>query len=338
METIKSVAASVGSIILAPFTPRGEAEVAEKLVLTAYLERLGYTAEEAATLIGKKPSAEGLQELLTKHQLSVPFENLGQHCHPAEKGVSEIAAKMPTLDVDKAIKKIVFEKRGGFCFEINSAFAWLLRSLGYKVRISSSNVITPGGPVPGHLCLLVDGLGPDALLVDPGFGDSPRVPLPAKFDTPVTDGSYGDRYTLVKNDGTGFGQAPAHAKRFNAILMRERKVGISGSPMVDFIGMDTPPAAEAMTPPEPVHLCNLGDNLAIDCAEFQEGLGAVLAPVEQNPFAQKRMTILMNETGFTFVGSKYVKTVAHGKEISRKELKGEKAYRDALEAAAGIKL
>ena len=77
-------------------------------------------------------------------------------------------------------------------------------------------MITPGGPVPGHLCLYVDGLGTAPLLVDPGFGDSPRVPLPATFDKPVTDRSYGDRYTLVKNDGSQFGQAAEHAKRVPA--------------------------------------------------------------------------------------------------------------------------
>ena len=248
-------------------------------------------------------------------------------------------------------------------------------------------MITPGGPVPGHLCLYVDGLGTAPLLVDPGFGDSPRVPLPATFDKPVTDRSYGDRYTLVKNDGSQFGQAAEHAKRFNAILMRERKVGISSSPMVDLcvraarasaralpceprsaaprsqlhphpiksvpprtpppppspgplsrlsIGMDTPPASAEMTPAEPVYLCALSDDCAMDCDEFQAGIANVLAP--ENPFSQKRMTIMLNATGFTFVGKDYVKTVAHGKEVSRTKLATEKAYREALEAAAGIKL
>ena len=58
----------------------------------------------------------------------------------------------------------------------------------------------------------------------------------------------------------------------------------------------------------------------------------------ENPFSQKRMTIMLNATGFTFVGKDYVKTVAHGKEVSRTKLATEKAYREALEAAAGIKL
>merc|ERR1712183_1033844 len=96
--------------------------------------------------------------------------------HDELEAVSKV---MPSIDVSVSLTKIVVERRGGFCFEINSAFAWMLRKLGYNVRISLSHVMTPGGPVPGHLCLLVDGLDPAcALLVDPGFGDAPRVPIP----------------------------------------------------------------------------------------------------------------------------------------------------------------
>ena len=76
---------------------------------------------------------------------------------------------MTGCQVHKSLRKLIFFKREGFCWEINFCFAWLLRSLKYKVRIAVSHVITPGGPIPGHLVLLVDGLESDgAILVDPG--------------------------------------------------------------------------------------------------------------------------------------------------------------------------
>ena len=136
MGAIKTALKTVGSIIVAPFTPRSspEKDVANSLVVTFYLARIGYSPTEAAAVMKKKPSAEMLQELLTKHQMSIPFENLGQLTHPGDATAPEVPACPPSLDVSKALKKIVFEKRGGFCFEINFAFAWLLRSLGFYVR------------------------------------------------------------------------------------------------------------------------------------------------------------------------------------------------------------
>merc|ERR1711939_709251 len=98
---------------------------------------------------------------------------------PAEGDLPEVPISMPSNDVEVSLAKIVTNRRGGFCFEVNFCFAWLLRKLGYMVRLAHANVMTPDGPVPGHLCILVDRLDPAcALMVDPGFGDAPRVPIP----------------------------------------------------------------------------------------------------------------------------------------------------------------
>ena len=47
----------------------------------------------------KKPSAEMLQELLTKHQMSIPFENLGQLTHPGDATAPEVPACPPSLSL-----------------------------------------------------------------------------------------------------------------------------------------------------------------------------------------------------------------------------------------------
>jgi len=313
--------------------------------LLAYLDRIGL-GHEAAALIGRTPNKDDLKLLLQSHLKSVPFENLGQHTHPAGVGVGEVprGPHVPTLEVAKTLKKIVFDRRGGFCWELNFAFAWLLRSLGYKVRVGNANVITPGGPIPGHLVVFVDGLGPEPLHVDPGFGDAPREPMPTTLSNPVTDTMIGDRYTFQPNtDPSAFGQTPSQHKRFGVVMMRERNKGIGGSPMVDFVGVEafggsTPPPTPEMTPPEPVYLLHFADDLSLDCDEFKKGLASVLVEVEQNPFSQKRMTIMVKENGFDFVGKDYWKEVRDGKEVTRESLEDEAAYRAALDKVAGIKL
>eukprot|EP00756_Hemistasia_phaeocysticola_P055620 Hpha_TRINITY_DN3157_c0_g1::TRINITY_DN3157_c0_g1_i1::g.96475::m.96475/K00675/nhoA; N-hydroxyarylamine O-acetyltransferase len=312
-------------------------------MVSAYLSRIGL-AEKAGGLMGRAPNCDDLKTLLQSHLTAVPFENLGQHTHAADEGVDQVVRgpHVPSLDVSKTLKKIVLDKRGGFCWEINAGFAWLLRSLGYKVRFGNSNVIMPGGPIPGHLCIFVDGLGPDPIHVDPGFGDAPREPMPLKFDNPVTDTMVGDTYSFQPNsDPKAFEQSPEQAARFSAVLTRSRNVGMGGSPMVDLIGIEkfggaTPEPTAEMTPPESIYLLEFRDDLELECKEFQHGLASVLSA--ESLFSQKRMCIILRDTGFDFVGDGYWKQVRQGKEISRTTLEGEAAYRAALLKVSGITL
>jgi len=315
-------------------------EAGTRATLFAFLDRIGLS-DEAEALIAREPNSKDLSSLLHAFLLSVPFENLGQHTHPAaDGGVAAVAAgkHIPSLEVHKTLKKVVYDRRGGFCFELNFAFAWLLRSLGYKVRLSLSSVITPGGLAPGHLALFVDGLGPHPLHVDPGFGDAPREAMPTTLLNTVTDSMIGDVYHFAANDAAAFGNTPETAKRYGQVLYRSRKTGFASSVMVDFAGLpETPPPTE-MTPPEPVYLVNFEDDLALDCDEFVSGIAGVLADHEMNPFSQKRMCIMMRREGFDFVGQDYMKEMRHGKEVRREALKDEAAYRSALKQVAGITL
>ncbi len=122
-----------------------------------YLSRLGVDG----AIVDRAPNAEDLQALLTAHLQSIPFENLGQHEHPSEGlpfiGVPAVSKPLlPTLDVDACLRKLVDARRGGFCFELNFSFAWLLRQLGYAVRLGRADVFGPPGTPPGkgHLVIL----------------------------------------------------------------------------------------------------------------------------------------------------------------------------------------
>jgi arylamine N-acetyltransferase len=81
----------------------------------AYLERIGFDG----TLDG---TASTLAELQECHLHSVPYENL------------DIMNHIPlSLEIQDLFDKIVVRGRGGFCFELNALFGWLLRELGYSV-------------------------------------------------------------------------------------------------------------------------------------------------------------------------------------------------------------
>lgn len=113
------------------------------------------------------PDLEWLVRLQERHLLKVPFENLD-----IQRGV-EIA-----LDEERILRKIVTDRRGGFCYELNAAFAWLLRQLGFRVDLLSAEVARKDGSfgIPfDHMTLRVE--LDRAYLADVGFGDSFRYPL-----------------------------------------------------------------------------------------------------------------------------------------------------------------
>lgn len=109
-----------------------------------------------------------LADLHEAHLLRVPFENL------------DIARGVPiVLDEDAILQKIVDRRRGGYCFELNAAFAWLLRALGYPVAMLAAGVARGDGSygIPfDHMALRVD--LERAWLADVGFGDAFLYPVP----------------------------------------------------------------------------------------------------------------------------------------------------------------
>lgn len=126
-----------------------------------YLRRLDYAGPLEASL-------ETLRSLHYAHLLAVPFENLDIH----------IGAPI-VLDEQRLYEKIVNRRRGGFCYELNSLFAGLLRELGFQVTLLSARVPVAEnqtGPEFDHLALRVDLDTP--WLADVGFGESFIEPLP----------------------------------------------------------------------------------------------------------------------------------------------------------------
>jgi N-hydroxyarylamine O-acetyltransferase len=150
--------------------------------IDAYLERIGYGGP-------RTPTAATLRQLHRAHMFTVPFENL------------DIPLGNPiVLSLPAFYAKIVERHRGGFCYELNGLFGWLLEQLGFRIMRLSAGVYGDGqrGPEFDHLTLLVE--TEDRLLADIGFGDSFVEPL--QLDGTVSTAGTGTLYRLSRVDST----------------------------------------------------------------------------------------------------------------------------------------
>jgi N-hydroxyarylamine O-acetyltransferase len=130
------------------------------LELSAYLHRIrfdGTVRPDLATLIA----------IHRAHQYAIPFENL------------DVLLRRPVvLDLEANYNKIVCQRRGGWCYEMNAVMEWALKQIGFEVMRMSAGVmrVRAGDAQMGnHLCLLVRLDQP--YLVDVGFGGSMAEPL-----------------------------------------------------------------------------------------------------------------------------------------------------------------
>lgn len=162
-----------------------------------YLDRLGVEAPE-------EPSLAAVGRLQEAHVGTVPFENLAVVGDPFRDGAdARWAATGVDLSLPALYEKVVERERGGFCFELNGLFTWLLRELGVDERSSSASQTASDGVDADRLAARMvgeDGTGrPPAnhhsiavafdrrYLVDVGMGTPPmRRPLPLDGEV-VTD-------------------------------------------------------------------------------------------------------------------------------------------------------
>ncbi|MHA6260831.1 arylamine N-acetyltransferase family protein [Sporosarcina sp. CAU 1771] len=127
-----------------------------------YLKRFG---AESFTDI----SLSNLTKLQELHMQHIPFENL------------DVIRRVPIyLNLQTIYDKIVGHNRGGYCYEVNGLFHWLLIELGYTAHFVPATVKRPNGiwaKEHTHVALIVKLDVP--YLLDVGFGAAtPRVPIP----------------------------------------------------------------------------------------------------------------------------------------------------------------
>ncbi len=123
--------------------------------LDAYFERIGYAG-------ARTPSLETLRELHLRQAQTIPFENL-----------NPLLKRPVNLDPDSLQRKLIRERRGGYCYELNGLFALALDALGFRLTRLGARVVYLGDmnsfPPRTHMLLRVD-LGDESWIADVGFG------------------------------------------------------------------------------------------------------------------------------------------------------------------------
>ena len=82
-----------------------------------YFERIGLEMPKEIV-----PDSALLQKLTFHNIISIPYEN-----------TQFLTKKIIPCDTDSLFQRIVIEKKGGICHDVNGLFGWFLSELGYKV-------------------------------------------------------------------------------------------------------------------------------------------------------------------------------------------------------------
>lgn len=141
------------------------------LDLQGYFDRIGYRG-------AAEPNLEVLQDLMTAHTGSIPFENLDPL----------MGVPVDDLSPEALTDKLVYRRRGGYCYEQNGLMGYVLAEIGFRVRRLAGRVVwmQPPDAPPGaltHTVLAVTFPGSQgSYLVDVGFGGQ-TLTSPIRFET-----------------------------------------------------------------------------------------------------------------------------------------------------------
>lgn len=166
------------------------------LDLPAYFARIGYTGQ-------REPTLAVLRALQLQHMMAVPTENL------------DVLRGRP-ISIDPALleRKLVHERRGGYCFEQNSLFQEVLRSLGFIVTPLLARVRwqVPAGHRTGltHMVLRVEIAG-RSWLVDVGMGGVGAT-APLALDTEAEQSTPHELRRLLSKSGVTLHQMRSGAE------------------------------------------------------------------------------------------------------------------------------
>lgn len=152
--------------------------------LDAYFRRIGYEGPRTPTL-------DTLKAIHYAHALSIPFENL------------DVLAKRPiNLDLASLQKKLVADRRGGYCFEVNALFAAALKALGFdfttligRVRWMSPEEVDTAR---SHMLIRVE-LPEGPYIADVGFGGL-TMTGPIRFETGIEQQTPHEPRRLLPHD------------------------------------------------------------------------------------------------------------------------------------------
>lgn len=155
-----------------------------------YLDRIGVVPAET-----QPPDLDALERLQRAHQTAVPFETLSITGDP----FGDHDGEGVSLALADLFEKIVDRRRGGFCYELNGLFGWLLAELGFDVERRSARVFSDGEPgLPAdHLALVVS--LDRRYLVEVGFG-APVPRGPVRLDGTARSATVGPDWRVSESE------------------------------------------------------------------------------------------------------------------------------------------
>ena len=138
-----------------------------------------------------KPDYETLSQLVKLHTRFIPFEN-----------VDAFTGTSPSLQIEDIFEKLVFQQRGGYCYEQNLLLNYVLETIGFQKKVILARVLwkmdDSSLPAKTHAFIIVSLDGKD-YLVDVGFGAStPDFPVPLIDEDKNIN--FKSEYRIVRNE------------------------------------------------------------------------------------------------------------------------------------------
>ncbi|KAI9344961.1 hypothetical protein BDR26DRAFT_856997, partial [Obelidium mucronatum] len=117
------------------FNPLKNFEPLSPTQLDEYLSRI-----HLDLLLPVDPTLEVLNRVLYAHASHIPFEN----------GQLRFLDLKPSLQLEELFERVVTNKRGGYCFQVNSLLISALRSLGFNATAGVGRSCVWDPLLPGH--------------------------------------------------------------------------------------------------------------------------------------------------------------------------------------------
>ena len=142
---------------MSPTIQETKAQDTEKnaIDLYAYLERIAYSGS-------MEPTLQTLEAVIFQHATTIPFENL-----------NPLLGWPVRLDAAALQQKLIWDKRGGYCFEHNLLLSHALRAMGFNVTWLAARVLwnrAEGVVSPRTHMLILIKLDGENFIADVGFG------------------------------------------------------------------------------------------------------------------------------------------------------------------------
>lgn len=156
-----------------------------ELDLDAYLHRIGYSGPRNTTL-------ETLAAIHRAHVGAIAFENLDPWL-----------GRPVALDIGAVQRKLVAQRRGGFCFEQNLLLGRALAALGFGVAELAARVrwnVPAEVTRPRTHMLLAVNVSAQRYVVDAGFGGH-TITAPLRLDRRVPQRTPHGHVRLLRSDG-----------------------------------------------------------------------------------------------------------------------------------------